>query len=723
MSEQAILQAKSRGIRATLMPASHGILQRCSNGVECEECRKKREGTLQRTAVNAALAHSVPTIIHDVLRSSGQPLDTSTRSFMESRFGHDFSGVRVHTDQRAAESARSVNALAYTVGRDVVFESGQYAPGSMAGKRLLAHELAHVVQQGSGAVPMRSGLELGATDTPQEREAEIVASRLTSGASAQNTTGIGGSIPASIIQRQEDKPSEEKSQKSTIPTIHIPVFDELDPSVIVPDFIPGIGGQTLKLSDVRKAVDVLEGKESLTQKGPGFCEKFGMEEAQLGEFKGLCCSKMRRSKDTCCTAQNIDILQSRCCTPQEFHYQGRCIKPQLVPPGLPSRTQQQTPSPQLPRLQLETPRVRTGTIESTTIDHFAVDGAQIPAGASQELDHLAGLLKIYRDAEVHIEGHTDSTFTAEYNQTLSEGRAQAVVQALRKRGVDTARFVVKGFGKTQLLHPDEKTPEEKAQNRRVNIWFYTPPAPKIGSELQVQPGITGGTIQRQVAPGLNLTAMPSGTGIIQRQEHPNPLSDVAKGIIAKAKDEKVDSKARAVTLVRDIISSYYPSGASKVAGVIFDDEKAKPVLSTDRVGTGASAKGTIYVGNYFIQHVDQFAHRVLQVGHELEHIDQYRGGMIGRANAEKREFLAFYHEAMEPEKAGTGRLSYSTRLNIIDAALGSLYCLSSQEQASYANEKSKLLKRRDEVNGKAGNAPTNPPTSCTPRATRRSRQQ
>ena len=87
--------------------------------------------------------------VNEVLSSGGgQPLDESTRSFMESRFGHDFSRVRIHTNERAAESARSVNAGAYTVGQDVVFGAGQYVPGTGEGRKLLAHELTHVVQQG-----------------------------------------------------------------------------------------------------------------------------------------------------------------------------------------------------------------------------------------------------------------------------------------------------------------------------------------------------------------------------------------------------------------------------------------------------------------------------------------------------------------------------------------------------------------------------------------------
>ena len=82
------------------------------------------------------------------LRGSGQSLPQSERSFFESRLGYDFSAVQMHTDDRAADSARQVQALAYTTGRDVVFGAGQYRPETSSGRRLIAHELAHVVQQG-----------------------------------------------------------------------------------------------------------------------------------------------------------------------------------------------------------------------------------------------------------------------------------------------------------------------------------------------------------------------------------------------------------------------------------------------------------------------------------------------------------------------------------------------------------------------------------------------
>lgn len=196
---------------ASSTATSTGLLQRqraCCQHVsacgECSGCGKEREGLMQRSAVSASSITGVPPIVHDVLRSPGQPLDAQIRAFIEPRFGHDFSrihvhgprasglqapvalgspgdiyeheadmmaervigmpslnpkegasplaptadfsDVRIHTDSQAAESARAVNARAYTMGQDIVFGAGRYAPETAEGQRLLAHELAHVVQ-------------------------------------------------------------------------------------------------------------------------------------------------------------------------------------------------------------------------------------------------------------------------------------------------------------------------------------------------------------------------------------------------------------------------------------------------------------------------------------------------------------------------------------------------------------------------------------------------
>jgi uncharacterized protein DUF4157 len=191
--------------KPSLTPVGAGLLQRqCACGAstsfaeECDECESERLN-LQRKAFSKARLSIVPAIVHDTLGASGQPLAPSTRTFMESRFGHDFSQVRVHTDARAAESARAVNARAYTVGRNVVFGTGQYAPEAAEGKRLLAHELAHVVQQSSAT---RFGsLEISDPAGGAEREAERAATwALAAGAE----TGQQTQAPLQVARQPDD---------------------------------------------------------------------------------------------------------------------------------------------------------------------------------------------------------------------------------------------------------------------------------------------------------------------------------------------------------------------------------------------------------------------------------------------------------------------------------------------------------------------------------------
>ncbi|HEX2057908.1 MAG TPA: DUF4157 domain-containing protein [Actinomycetota bacterium] len=111
--------------------------------------------SVRRRATKADAAGGAPPIVNDVVSGAGRSLDPDTRSFMESRFRHDFSDVRIHTGSRAAESARAVNAVAYTVGPNIVFEEGVYRPETDAGRRLIAHELTHVIQQGVGDSSIR----------------------------------------------------------------------------------------------------------------------------------------------------------------------------------------------------------------------------------------------------------------------------------------------------------------------------------------------------------------------------------------------------------------------------------------------------------------------------------------------------------------------------------------------------------------------------------------
>jgi hypothetical protein len=161
--EQAPLHALEGPGLASLPPAAVMHLQR----------------VVGNSGVQALLDEEQPSPVHEVVGSgAGSPLDTDTRTLMEDRLGQDFSDVRVHTDHKADESARSINAQAYTVGTDIVFRSGSYSPGSEAGQRVLAHELTHVVQQKAGPVdgtPAPGGIRLSDPSDRFEQAAERAA--------------------------------------------------------------------------------------------------------------------------------------------------------------------------------------------------------------------------------------------------------------------------------------------------------------------------------------------------------------------------------------------------------------------------------------------------------------------------------------------------------------------------------------------------------------------
>jgi hypothetical protein len=232
VQEQGKLNSSSR---PSFTPVFPGLLQRrCGCGVtpgmtgECEDCRNKRLNIQKKLTINrpgdkdeqeadhmaeqvmrmpvqteasrnsdtTIKSSPVPPIVHEVRRSSGQPLDPATRTFMESRFGHDFSRVRVHTDENAMESARVLNALAYTVDKDVIFGSGQYLPKTRKGLGLVTHELVHVIQQ------ERGGLSSPISSVVHEDEATEIAAELTRGI----TEVAVNKVACTSIARENGKP-------------------------------------------------------------------------------------------------------------------------------------------------------------------------------------------------------------------------------------------------------------------------------------------------------------------------------------------------------------------------------------------------------------------------------------------------------------------------------------------------------------------------------------
>ncbi|MGH7890061.1 MAG: DUF4157 domain-containing protein, partial [Thermodesulfobacteriota bacterium] len=129
-------------------PSIQRTCTECEEGLHRQPMEEEEEmvQAKEETGATPEVSSTVESQINSI-RGGGHPLPDSVRTYFEPRFGQDFSPVRVHTDSEANESAQSVNALAYTVGRDVVFAEGQYSPETDSGRKLLAHELTHVVQQ------------------------------------------------------------------------------------------------------------------------------------------------------------------------------------------------------------------------------------------------------------------------------------------------------------------------------------------------------------------------------------------------------------------------------------------------------------------------------------------------------------------------------------------------------------------------------------------------
>jgi hypothetical protein len=209
------------------------VLQRCGKmsgpSCLCHAMDSHHESDHQQIVRSAASEQPIeaPPIVHDVLRSPGQPLDPSTRTLMESHFGHDFSQVRVHADEQASDSAQAVNARAYAVGRHVAFASNEYAPGSIEGQRLLAHELAHVVQQSTPRGTIHTPVMRQATPIPAEYSGCQTAQEAQLGSTARDArTAINAA--ASVVAGAYARPGSVRPANQALLMTHFHTTDRDD---------------------------------------------------------------------------------------------------------------------------------------------------------------------------------------------------------------------------------------------------------------------------------------------------------------------------------------------------------------------------------------------------------------------------------------------------------------------------------------------------------------
>ncbi len=243
------------------------------------------------------------------------------------------------------------------------------------------------------------------------------------------------------------------------------------------------------------------------------------------------------------------------------------------------------------------------------------------------------------------------------------------------------------IGRDVVFAPGQYTPHTQSGQRLL--------AHELAHVVQQSSAQAGGTLQRQTPRAA-------------------PVDANAQRIIDLAQDTSRPISERAVAVVRAIIDQYFPGDASKVSAITYGTSRHTG-LDTTYVGRGASTTGSIDVAEEFVTNTVQrpFARRVLQVRHEIEHIEQVRSGMAGRSRSDEREFIAFYHEALGTEMAGTGRMQHSSRVSLIDAALGYYYCLSSELQTANTSRRDELVTRRAEEVRHSGHSDfPEAPTSC-----------
>src|SRR5260370_27397708 len=218
----------------------------CGCGGSCPDCRKSEIIRAFSASPGLRTAQPAPRSVDRVLRSQGEPLGQSARDFFETRFGANFSRIRVHFDSAASESAREIRARAYTVGTHIVFGRGEYSPDAHTARGLLAHELAHVLQQDFGAAPN----QLQCKGAPDANAA--IKSKIRKSAAYK---------AAAVITEQIIKPIDKKPEADR-PTLFQSLFDALNTAVKAPEKIAKETSESTVAAEAEGKVRLSEPKQA-----------------------------------------------------------------------------------------------------------------------------------------------------------------------------------------------------------------------------------------------------------------------------------------------------------------------------------------------------------------------------------------------------------------------------------------------------------------------------
>lgn len=544
------LSLSKTSLTESFTPTATGLLQRkCAScgqhtiaGGECAECGKKKQ-FLQRRAAHQAETSEVPPIVDEVLRSPGQSLDEGTRSFMESRFGHDFSRIRVnsigsrmiqprltvsqpgdlqeqeaeriggeisrqpetykqqnadlskdqtktvkeqdfsqvriHTDDRAAEAAQLLSAEAFTVDRHIVFGANQFAPNTIAGRSLLAHELTHVVQQQGTSSPMLQR-RLIATGSQTEVNTffslvePAIGLQLSRDPATNQIQAIGTRVdpatsPAlrSILTRIMDDPAQNAEVNLGIaqPTVAVGAFP-------IPPDMTGSRVQRIDMDDI-----------------------LALEAGAPGNGVAKLAHEIRENYEGHAAAPIAGVNRFPAAHTQGVAAESR-VAQDLVGPGnrvadvdMPIGSNTFTRIQDFENYYLVFDLTRNSatndftvsnarrapkvTVSTHTVDSFITDSDAVPALGAATIAAAAASVAANPSSTVLIEGFTDSPGSVGHNLGLSLRRAQQARTALIAAGVGAGRIHIEGRGETRFVAPNNNE-ANRARNRRIVITVTRP---------------------------------------------------------------------------------------------------------------------------------------------------------------------------------------------------------------------------------------------------------
>lgn len=494
VGNQAVQQLLLASARANLQPklkvgAPGDSYEREADRVADQVMRMPDEEVKPKHEVGVSGAARIERSVAGSSSGGGQPLSDSVRSYFEPRFGADFSQVRLHTDERAAKSAQELGASAYTLGQDVMLGEGRYAPETVAGRQLLAHELAHVVQQSKGECNKLIQRRLIATGTPPDIQSFISLATPASGQqlshdpktneitanASLNLPNVSPTFERVLTQIMDDPLHDAEVNFGTHQTAPTPGGGPATGVAIglfpMPHDFTGSRVQLIDMDDIL-AIESGAPGNGIAQLAHELDENYRAH--FVTPVAGV--DVFQRVHSLAKITENL--------VASELVGPGEIVARVSFPVGsIIIRTVDDFENYYLVSTLTQNPTTRDVTLSNVhrspkvavstrTIDHFQTNSDVVP-GTSATLAQVVADLTTHQDATVLIEGFTDNVGVALDNDDLSERRAINTRAALAALGIDPGRVHIVGQGETNFVAPNNSE-ANRALNRRVVIRVTRP---------------------------------------------------------------------------------------------------------------------------------------------------------------------------------------------------------------------------------------------------------